>query len=668
MSRALAHTIAVVLLTAVVSSAQVPLLDVPFLPQSESLCGGAAAAMVMRYFGASGVYAETFADLVDPAAGGIHADDLLRALRARGWRAESFGGDSASVQSALRARRPAIVLIEDRPGRFHYVVVVGWSSGRLVIHDPARGPFRVMEERAFTEAWKRSGFWTLVPEPPVPGAAAAQISVPPATALAATRRESVVDNPCDGLVDEGVRLANTGDVKSAAVTLEAAASQCPRSAAAWRELAGLRALAGDWRTAASDARHALERDADDAHAARILATALYLQDDPEGALDAWNRVGEPVIDLVEIAGLERTRYDVAARAMGLRPKQLLTRASLSAARRRLSELPAAQMARVQFKPTEHGQAQIEAVVIERPLVPDSPVSAGVVALRTATDRELAASLSSASGGGETWTVAWRWWERRPRVALAFDAPAPFGGNWGIDVFQETQTYAAGVASSLEEKRVHAGFHTSNWTRRGLRWQAGFGVDRWNAFEHPAFSLRAGAEQRFGSDRASVGIDTESWVGGVRTWTIAVRSEWRSRVHNEGTVLIAGAGEEIASPAAPLALWPGAGTGQGRGVLLRAHPLLDDGIVRGVFGPRLTYGSVEWRRWMQPAGKPVRIGPAAFVDLARASRSVSSSNEGGWQADAGAGVRIAMPGSGVLRIDVARGLVDHRTALSIGWMR
>ena len=36
-------------------------LAVPVSPQSEALCGGAAAAMVMRYWGATGVYAESFA-------------------------------------------------------------------------------------------------------------------------------------------------------------------------------------------------------------------------------------------------------------------------------------------------------------------------------------------------------------------------------------------------------------------------------------------------------------------------------------------------------------------------------------------------------------------------------------------------------------------------------
>ena len=56
------------------------LLDVPYIQQSEALCGGAAAAMVMRYWGETGVYAETFSSLVDRTAGGIRGDALLNSL------------------------------------------------------------------------------------------------------------------------------------------------------------------------------------------------------------------------------------------------------------------------------------------------------------------------------------------------------------------------------------------------------------------------------------------------------------------------------------------------------------------------------------------------------------------------------------------------------------
>src|SRR5215218_9054335 len=101
----------------------VSILDVPYVLQSEELCGGAAVAMVMRYWGATGIYAESFASLVDKQAGGIKGDDLLSSLHDRGWNAVSFGGDAALVQRTLQHRQPPIALIEDRPGRFHYVVI-----------------------------------------------------------------------------------------------------------------------------------------------------------------------------------------------------------------------------------------------------------------------------------------------------------------------------------------------------------------------------------------------------------------------------------------------------------------------------------------------------------------------------------------------------------------
>src|SRR5688500_6091965 len=145
------------------------LLDVPYLPQSEALCGGAAVAMVMRYWGATNVYAETFADLVDRAAQGIRGEDLLKALHSRNWRAASLRGDPSLIQTHLAARRPVVALIEDRPGRFHYVVIVGWSRGRVILHDPARAPFRVIDEKSFSSAWSQSGYWTLIATPPEPG-------------------------------------------------------------------------------------------------------------------------------------------------------------------------------------------------------------------------------------------------------------------------------------------------------------------------------------------------------------------------------------------------------------------------------------------------------------------------------------------------------------------
>src|SRR6478672_6840456 len=110
---------------ALAATAAVPApLDVPYLPQTEALCGGAAAAMVMRFWGARGVYAEAIAPLVDRTAKGIHTAALTAAREARGWRTQAGGGDLPRLSQEIAQGHPVIALIEARPGRFHYGVVV----------------------------------------------------------------------------------------------------------------------------------------------------------------------------------------------------------------------------------------------------------------------------------------------------------------------------------------------------------------------------------------------------------------------------------------------------------------------------------------------------------------------------------------------------------------
>jgi hypothetical protein len=640
--------------------APVVLLDVPYIPQSEALCGGAAAAMVMRFWGATGVYAESFEPLVDRSAGGIRGEDLLRALRSRGWDARSFRGDREAVRAHLAKRRPVVALIEDRPGRFHYVVIVAWPEGRVVLHDPARAPFRVLGDAAFARAWEGAGSWTMLALPTASARAAADdagASPAPGTAGAPA--------PCSTIVAEGVARAAAGETDAARSLFQIAASACPRASGPWREIAGLDALAGAWRDAASNARRATALDSRDEHAWRILATALYVEGDKKAALDAWNRLGEPRVDLVTIDGLERTRFKVVSRLLDVEPQTVLTAPALGRAEKRLAALPAVRLARVTYEPGENGLARVNAVVIERSLFPTSAPAVGAAAVRVLADREVALAFASPTGGGELWHVSWRWWDRRPRVAAGITAPAPFGGTWGIDVYEERQAYAA-PSGAIDERRSGAALHAGDWLTGSTRVSAGVGVDRWR--DGQGTVARAGIEQHFRGDAVVLSFDAAKWFGAVDPWTIRARADWRSSTANQGSVLTAAAGFALSAANSPFALWHGAGTGQVADALLRAHPILRSGVVESaVFGRRVVHGGVEWRRWMQPRRKPLRIAPAIFVDAARATRGGVFS-DGRLHVDVGAGLRVPLPGAGVLRVDLGRGLRDGKTALSIGWAR
>src|SRR6185503_10500457 len=139
--------------------APLSILDVPFISQSEALCGGAAAAMVLRYWGERGVTAESFAHLVDRSAAGIRTDALLRELTQRGWMAVALDGTDEAIDAELQRGRPVLTLIEDRPGRFHYIVIVGMTPDAVIFHDPARAPLRVVGRGEYARRWQAARRW-----------------------------------------------------------------------------------------------------------------------------------------------------------------------------------------------------------------------------------------------------------------------------------------------------------------------------------------------------------------------------------------------------------------------------------------------------------------------------------------------------------------------------
>ena len=674
--RLAAKAVAIVLAAAsVCTAAAAGVIDVPFLPQGEELCGGAAAAMVMRYWGARNIYSEAFAPLVDRSAGGIRAGALAADLRRRGWSAVDGAGDLASLTRELDRGRPVIALVEVRRGRFHYVVVIGASPDQIVVHDPARGPSRVMSRASFDAAWSKSERWMLILLPPAQCSAAgtresdldscmATESVP--MQQRGSRSDVTAAAHCG--VDAAVQRANDGDTTGARRALEAATAACAGDAAPWRELAGLDAIERHWDASAGHARRALEIDPGDEYAWRILATAEYVQQHDLAALDAWNHVGEPVVDLVNVTGLQDTRYDVAASALGIAPGQTLTRAALRLAQRRAGDVPAVSLARVTFHPVENGRAQVDAALVERDRAPDSYPAWIAIGLGAAANREVGASFANPSGGGDLLSASWRWWANRPMIEASYSAPAPAGlggGVWRIEASRETQTFSAG----LVETRTRAAFDVSRWLTSRVRVGMAAGIESWSGRGRTP-SIAGRVEFWPVADRLSVAVMADRWLD-FGTAGTAIR--WRSRVANEGLVWTSTSGYQIATNDAPASLWPGADTGHARDVLLRAHPLLQDGIIEGsgetagVFGRTLVFGNAEIQRWRTAGKWPISIAPAAFVDVARATDGFGPASTP-VQVDAGAGLRVSMLGFGVLRIDAAHGLRDGRNALSIAFVR
>lgn len=458
-----------------VTSAPLAIVDVPFISQSELLCGGAAAAMVLRYWGERQVSAEAFVHLVDRSAAGIRTGALVADLRRRGWSAHGVEGDETAVRMELARGRPVLMLIEDRPSAFHYVVTVAWHPRAVIFHDPARGPFRVMSTAEFARRWRAARRWMAVVAPGAAGIRNAGSGIRTFDVRGSDLGSRIPDpgssRSCEQAIADGVRLAQSGDLEGADRVL-ATALPCT---GATRELAGVRVLQQRWPEAADLASVALAADRGDTYAWKVLATSRFVQDDRLGALDAWNRIGEPRVDLVQIDGLARTRHRVVERLIDVGSGDLLTPQRFARARRQLADLPSASSTRLEYVPVTSGLAEVRGAVVERPVVPHGRTAFAATVLAAAATREVRLTSGAPAGGGEGISGGWRFWPHRRRVDAGVRGPAPWGGLWRIDASSERQPF---TTLDVGAARAGARLGLSDWATGHLRWNLLAGVDEW----------------------------------------------------------------------------------------------------------------------------------------------------------------------------------------------
>ena len=231
-----------------------------------------------------------------------------------------------------------------------------------------------------------------------------------------------------------------------------------------------------------------------------------------------------------------------------------------------------------------------------------------------------------AGEGDAWSASWRWWNNRPAVSVGLAAPrvSRLPGVWRFEGSWESDTYRVSPSGDMEQSRIHGGLGFADWITGNVRYRISTGLDAWSD-GRKSVSIGGTLERVAFADRLSVSIDAVQWApinGGVAFGSIGARALVRSSADTRGWVARATAGVERVGDAAPLTLWPGAGEGQVRSSLLRAHPLLTDGVVdltgSSAFGRTLVSGSAELQHWFERPAL-VRVGLAGFVDAAHADR-------------------------------------------------
>ena len=152
-------------------------LDVPFVQQEKNGCGAAVIAMVIDYWGNQQRRPQKLPvdvsavqqSLYSAPAHGIYSSDLQRYFEDHGFRTFAFKGDWALLREHLEKGRPLIVALKPAKGEtaLHYVVVAGvdWSSGVVMINDPAQRKLLKVERSRFEKEWQAVNRWTLLAIP-----------------------------------------------------------------------------------------------------------------------------------------------------------------------------------------------------------------------------------------------------------------------------------------------------------------------------------------------------------------------------------------------------------------------------------------------------------------------------------------------------------------------
>ncbi|MCC7051918.1 MAG: C39 family peptidase [Gemmatimonadaceae bacterium] len=637
-------------------------LQVPYLAQTVLLCGGAAAAMVERWWGRRGVYAEQFASLVRVDEGGIRTTDLARVMRERGWTVSAAAMDAASVQMLLADSAPVIALIEVRPRRFHYVVITGWHDGVVIYHDPAASPFVRVDSATFLRRWSGSRNWAMVVQP---SAAAITAPVPRPTG---DRSDGPVTDalPCRPWLDRAADAAAGARLAQSEELLATAARLCPDEPVVLRELAGVRFLQGRHVESGLLAAEYAQRVPGDARGWQVLAASRYLAGDEAGALRAWRAVGKPVTDLLRIDGSRRIRFRVLADAIGITHGRVLTNAALALAARRLADVPALDGARVGYAAVAGGVVEVRAAVTERPLVDPLPqllvLGIGGAIIR----RDATFVVVSPLGAGETWSAQWRWQSSDPRLALRLSIPVRVGAPAVLHVERSWDRFRF-PAGFGEERRSSTQASLTGWMAPAMEGLAGLRHERWaDRGERLALLLGVGVHDR---------RDRTVWVLSAEHAAPVGRGRWYRRLDTRVTLnpppdrwanrWALRAGGAWTSGDTPRGLQPLAGGDLLRDIPLRAHPYNAGGVLPATrISHRVLHGGASADRTITTRG-PLSIGAGIFVDAAVLAPASAAHRV---YVDGGAGLRFGLAGlrRAAIRVDVARGLVtDRRWGLHAG---
>ncbi len=446
--------------------------------------------------------------------------------------------------------------------------------------------------------------------------------------------------------------------------LTAALETCPTHSGVLRTLAELRFSQERYADAEELARGFVALEPNSEWGWNLLGSSRYLIDDSQGALEAWNQIGRPVVRELRVEGLDPAPDPLR----GMRTGWVLTPDRMLLQERRLTDLPSVDGARLAYRPLPNGGARVDVFVLSAPPHPFTAAQLPAHLVR-AIRGQVELGAGGLTGPLDRWVVvAWREGSL-DHLGGTVSHPAPRGeGIWLWRAGRERGRFdlapQAADPGEIRESMVGAQW---GWVHRPLpriRGAVSLGFeDRETLGAGPTGGVRVGFE----GDPWIFQLEVEAGRAGESFVRSRVDAERVVPLGNGLEVELRGTGISVSAHVPP-DLQPRFGADRSATHLMRAGAAVDsDGVVRMAYpGTKWVTGGGELRHWPEwPLGR--LLGVAAFLDGVRTvGGGKAAGSRGG--VHVGGGFRVRIPGlRDTLRVDWAMDPATGESRLSAAFL-
>ncbi|HEX4036440.1 MAG TPA: tetratricopeptide repeat protein [Acidobacteriaceae bacterium] len=282
--------------------------------------------------------------------------------------------------------------------------------------------------------------------------------------------------------DLGMAFAHLGKLPEARRALLAGQRQCSADTRFPEELAGVAFEQKHDPEAAHWLRRALHLDPHDAYAANFLGTVEYLTGNLPAALQAWNRIGKPSIDTLDLDPHLRVHHLLLDRAFVFAPHSVLRASQFTATEARLDGLGIFPSYSLQLAARPNGSFDAVFRAQERNGFGSSRLAAMLSALGGLPYETVYPTYANIHRDAMNFDSLLRWDSQKRRVWLSLSAPPNRlpqwrwhvstewrGENWAI---RPSFTGTAPVLGSLHLDREAFSFGLTSFPTGRLQWTLG----------------------------------------------------------------------------------------------------------------------------------------------------------------------------------------------------